>query len=90
MNKTELASAIATKAGISKKDANASLDAFIDSVVEAVKKGDRVQLTGFGVFEARKRAARTGRNPQTKEPIKIAASTAPAFKAGKVFRDAVK
>lgn len=90
MNKTELISAIADKAGISKKDAGLAIDAMIEAVIDAVKKGDKVQLVGFGTFEPRKRAARTGVNPQTKQQIKIAASTVPAFKAGKAFKDAVK
>lgn len=90
MNKNELISAIATKAGISKKDAGAATDAAIEAIKAAVKKGDKVQLVGFGTFEPRKRAARTGINPQTKQQIKIAASTVPAFKAGKAFKDAVK
>lgn len=90
LNKTELVAAIAAKAGISKKDADAALGAFTDSIVEEIKKGGKVQIVGFGTFEARQRAARTGINPQTKQQIKIAASTVPAFKAGKAFKDAVK
>ncbi|WP_434542799.1 HU family DNA-binding protein [Christensenella massiliensis] len=90
LNKTELVAAIAAKAGISKKDADAALSAFADSIIAEIKKGGKVQIVGFGTFEARKRAARTGINPQTKEQIKIAASTVPAFKAGKAFKDAVK
>ncbi|MBE6766424.1 MAG: HU family DNA-binding protein [Clostridia bacterium] len=89
MNKTELVAAIAEKAGISKKDADAAVAAFVDTVEGALKAGDKVALVGFGTFEVRERAARTGINPQTKETIKIAASKAPVFKAGKAFKDAV-
>jgi DNA-binding protein HU-beta len=90
MTKTDLVSAVAEKAYVTKKDAGAVLDALIDEIIGAVKKGDRVQLVGFGTFELRERAARTGLNPQTKEQIEIPASKAPAFKAGKAFKDAVK
>lgn len=90
MTKTDLVSAVAEKAGVTKKDAGAVLDALIEEIIGAVKKGDRVQLVGFGTFELRERAARTGLNPQTKEQIEIPASKAPAFKAGKAFKDAVK
>ncbi|MGI6152653.1 MAG: HU family DNA-binding protein [Christensenellaceae bacterium] len=90
LNKTELIAAVAAKAGISKKDADAALGAFTETVIGELKKGGKVQMVGFGTFEARKRAARTGINPQTKQQIKIAASTVPAFKAGKAFKDAVK
>lgn len=90
MTKTDLISAVAEKTGVTKKDAGAVLDALIDEIIGAVKKGDRVQLVGFGTFELRERAARTGLNPQTKEQIEIPASKAPAFKAGKAFKDAVK
>ena len=89
MNKTELVAAIADKAGISKKDADAVVAAFTDTVTKELKKGGKVQLVGFGTFEVTKRSARTGRNPQTGEPMKIAASKAPKFKAGKAFKDAV-
>lgn len=88
--KTDLISAVAEKTGVTKKDAGAILDALIEEIIGAVKKGDRVQLVGFGTFELRERAARTGLNPQTKEQIEIPASKAPAFKAGKAFKDAVK
>lgn len=88
--KTDLISAVAEKTGVTKKDAGAVLDALIEEIIGAVKKGDRVQLVGFGTFELRERAARTGLNPQTKEQIEIPASKAPAFKAGKAFKDAVK
>lgn len=90
MNKTELIASIADKAGLSKKDAEKALNAFIGSVQEALIKGDKVQLVGFGSFETRARAARKGRNPQTKKEITIPASKAPVFKAGKAFKDAIK
>lgn len=89
MNKTELVASVAEKAGLSKKDADKAVAAFIDSVTTALKKGDKVQLVGFGTFEVRKRAAREGINPQTKKAIKIPASKSPVFKAGKAFKDAV-
>ena len=83
MNKSDLIAALAAKTGSTKKDAEATLNAFVDVVTETLVKGDKVQLVGFGSFEVRKRAARKGRNPQTKEEIKIPASKAPVFKAGK-------
>ena len=89
MNKTELVEAIAKKAEISKKDTEAALNAMTEAIGKALKKGDKVQLVGFGTFETVKRAARTGRNPQTGEEIKIAASKAPKFKAGKALKDLV-
>jgi len=89
MNKTELIAAIAAKTGETKKDAEATLNAFVNVVSETLAKGDKVQLVGFGSFEVRKRAARKGRNPQTKEEIKIPASKAPAFKAGKALKELV-
>ena len=89
MNKSELIAAIATKTGATKKDAEATLNAFVDVVTESLVKGDKVQLVGFGSFEVRKRAARKGRNPQTKEEIKIPASKAPVFKAGKALKELV-
>lgn len=89
MNKTELVAAVAEKAGISKKDAEKAVAAVIDSVVDTLKAGEKVQIIGFGTFELRERAARTGINPQTKATIKIAASKSPVFKAGKAFKDAV-
>ncbi|MBR1802496.1 MAG: HU family DNA-binding protein [Clostridia bacterium] len=89
MNKSELIAAIATKTGATKKDAEAALNAFVSTVTESLVKGDKVQLVGFGSFEVRKRAARKGRNPQTKEEIKIPASKAPVFKAGKALKDLV-
>ena len=90
MNKTELIESIAKKADLSKKDAEAAVNATIDAIKAALKKGDKVQLIGFGTFEVRKRAARTGRNPQTGKEIKIKASKVPAFKAGAALKDAVK
>jgi len=90
MNKTELIASVAEKANISKKDADNAVAAVIDSVVEALKKGDKVALVGFGTFEVRERAERNGINPLTKAPIKIAAAKNPVFKAGKAFKDAVK
>ena len=89
MNKAELVSAIADKATLSKKDAEAALKAFTDVVAEELKKGEKIQLVGFGTFEVSERAARTGRNPRTKEEMTIAASKAPKFKAGKQLKDAV-
>ena len=89
MNKTELVDAIAKKTGLSKKDAAAAVDAFVDTVSATLKKKDKVQLVGFGTFQTSKRAARTGRNPQTGAEIKIKASTVPQFKAGKALKDAV-
>lgn len=90
MNKTELVAAVAAKAELSKKDAESALNAFIETVQEAVKGDDKVQLVGFGTFEARERAAREGKNPQTGEKIQIAACKVPAFKAGKAFKDLLK
>jgi DNA-binding protein HU-beta len=89
MNKTELVSAIAAKAELSKKDAEAALKAFTDVVAEELVKGEKIQLVGFGTFEVVDRAARTGRNPQTKQEITIPASKAPKFKAGKALKDIV-
>ena len=89
MNKSDLIAAIAAKTGDTKKDAEASLNAFVEAVEETLVKGGKVQLVGFGSFEVRKRAARKGRNPQTKEEIKIPASKAPVFKAGKALKDLV-
>ena len=89
MNKTELTAAIAEQAGISKKDAEKALKAFTDVVADELKKGGKVQLVGFGTFEVSERAAREGRNPQTGKAIKIEASKAPKFKAGKALKDAL-
>lgn len=90
MNKTELVAAVAAKTELSKKDAELALNAFIETVQEAVKADDKVQLVGFGTFEARERSAREGKNPQTGEKIQIAACKVPAFKAGKAFKDLLK
>ena len=87
MNKAELVAALAAKTGDTKKASEAAVNAFVDVVTEALKKGEKVQIVGFGSFEVRKRAARKGRNPQTKEEIKIPASKAPVFKAGKALKD---
>lgn len=89
MNKTDLINSIASKSGLNKKNSEAALNAFIGSVEEALTGGDKVVLVGFGTFEVRKRAARKGRNPQTKKEITIPASKAPVFKAGKVLKDKV-
>jgi DNA-binding protein HU-beta len=89
VNKSELIASIAEKGNLTKKDAEIALKAFIESVEETLEKGDKVQLVGFGTFETRERAAREGRNPRTKETIKIAASTVPVFKAGKEFKEKV-
>ncbi len=89
MNKADLIAAIAAKTGETKKSAEASVNSFVDVITESLVKGDKVQLVGFGSFEVRKRAARKGRNPQTKEEIKIPASKAPVFKAGKALKDLV-
>ena len=89
MNKSDLVAAMSAKTGDTKKNSEATLNAFIDVVTAALAKGEKVQLVGFGSFETRKRAARKGRNPRTKEEIKIPASTAPVFKAGKALKDLV-
>ena len=89
MNKNELIAAMAEKSELTKKDAGAALEAFTAAVEDALKAGDKVQLVGFGTFEVKERAARTGINPQTKQPVEIAASKAPAFKAGKALKDAL-
>jgi DNA-binding protein HU-beta len=89
MNKMELVSAMADKTGLSKKDAEVALKAFTDVVAEELKKGEKIQLVGFGTFEISERAARTGRNPQTGKEMTIPASKAPKFKAGKALKDSV-
>jgi len=89
MNKAELIEAVVAKTGASKKDADAIVKATFDAIAEAMTKGDKVSLIGFGTFEVRERAAREGKNPQTGAKIKIAACKAPAFKAGKALKDAV-
>lgn len=89
MNKTELINAVAEKAALSKKDSEAAVTAALDAISAALAEGDEVRLVGFGTFEVKKRAARTGRNPKTKEPVEIPASKVPAFKPGKALKDAV-
>ena len=89
MNKTELIAAVAEASGISTKDAEKAVSATVDTIVDAIAKGDKVQLVGFGTFEQRQRNARTGVDPRTGNKIEIAASKVPAFKAGKAFKDAV-
>ena len=90
MNKTELIAGMAEATGLSKKDCESALNAFTAQVEKALKDGDKVQLVGFGSFEVRARAERTGRNPKTKEAITIPASKAPVFKAGKALKDAIQ
>ena len=89
MNKQELISAVSARCGMSKKDTDAMLTATLDAITNALKEGDRVQLMGFGTFEVKHRAARTGRNPRTLESIEIPASKLPVFKAGKALKDTV-
>ena len=89
MNKTELVAAMAEKAGLSKKDAEAALKAFTETVAEELKKGEKIALVGFGTFEVSERAAREGRNPRSGETMTIAACKAPKFKAGKALKDAI-
>lgn len=89
MNKTELVAAVAEKAALSKKDAEKAVGAVVDTITAALADGDKVQLVGFGTFEVRERAARTGKNPRTGAAIKIDASKVPAFKAGQAFKNTV-
>jgi len=89
MNKAELIAMMAQKSNMTKKDSESALNALVESITESMKKGDKVSLVGFGTFETRKRAARNGINPQTKKAIKIPATNAPAFKAGKALKDSV-
>ena len=89
MNKPEMVNSMALKSGLSKKDSEAALDAFVASVEDALKAGDKVSLVGFGAFEVRQRPARKGRNPKTKEEIMISASNAPVFKAGRGLKQMV-
>lgn len=89
MNKSELIAAMVQKSGLSKKDCEAALDAFVAATGEALKNGEKVQLVGFGTFEVRERAARMGLNPRTKEEMEIPASKVPAFKAGKALKETV-
>ena len=90
MTKVELIAAVATEAGLSKKDAEKAVNTMLAPITEELKKGEKVSLVGFGTFEVRERPERQGRNPQTKEPMTIAASKLPAFKAGKALKDAVQ
>jgi DNA-binding protein HU-beta len=90
INKSELVDAVATKTDLSKKDVTAVIETLLDKVTEELRKGNKVTLTGFGIFKTSKRAARIGRNPQTGASIKIAAATVPKFSAGKGLKDAVK
>ncbi|PFJ30571.1 HU family DNA-binding protein [Bacillus cereus] len=90
MNKTELIKNVAEQTELSQKDASTATQAVLDTITEALMNGEKVQLIGFGTFEVRERAARTGRNPQTGEEMQIAASKVPAFKAGKELKAAVK
>ena len=89
MNKRELVAVMAEKSGQPRKNCEAALDAFVASVTDALKSDDKVHLVGFGTFEMKKRAARVGRNPKTKEPVKIPASKHPTFRPGKVLKDTV-
>ena len=89
MNKTELVAAVAEKAGLTKKDAERIVSTTFETVTETLKKGDKVSISGFGIFEVKSREARIGRNPRTKEEIKIPASKVPVFKPGKALKDAV-
>ena len=89
MNKTELIAAVAEKAGITKKDAERVINATVDTITASLVAGDKVQVSGFGIFEVKTREARIGRNPRTKEEIKIPATKLPAFKASKTLKDAV-
>ena len=89
MNKAELVAAVAERTELSKKDAEKALKAFVDVVAEELKKGEKIQLVGFGTFEVSERAAREGRNPANGQPMQVAASKAPKFKAGKALKDAI-
>jgi len=89
MNKAELIAVVADKSGLSKKDTEKAVNSLVDAITESLQAGEKVQLVGFGVFEVKNRAARMGRNPKTKEQISIPASSAPVFKAGKAFKDAI-
>lgn len=89
MNKTEMVAMVAEKASMSKKNAGVAVDATLNAITDAIAKGDKVQLVGFGTFETKHRAARTGKNPRTGEALTIAAATMPSFKPGKGLKDAV-
>ncbi len=90
MNKSDLIQAVAENSGLTTKESSSAVDAILEAISDSLAKGDKVQLIGFGTFEVRNRQAREGRNPATGETIKIAASKAPAFKAGKALKDKVK
>ena len=90
MNKADLVSMMAAKSNLTKKDSESALNAFVETVQAALKKGEKIQLVGFGTFEVRQRAARTGINPRTKEEIKIPATKSPVFKAGKALKESCK
>ena len=90
MNKTELIEAVASRAGLSKADADRAVNGFVDAIEDALVRGEKVTVTGFGTFEVRDRAARMGRNPQTGAPLHIPATKSPAFKSGKGLKDAVR
>ena len=90
VNKTELVDAVASRAGLSKADADRAVNAFVDAIEGALVRGEKVTVTGFGTFEVRDRAARMGRNPQTGAPLHIPATKSPAFKAGKGLKDTVR
>ncbi len=89
MNKTELIASVAEKSGIARKDAERAVNAALDTIVAELVNGNRVQLSGFGIFETKAREARMGRNPRTKEPVEIPATKSPVFKASKAFKDTV-
>ena len=89
MNKSELVSAMSVKSRLSKKDCEAALDAFVATIGDALKNGDKVQLSGFGAFEVKGRAARTARNPRTNEPVNIPATKLPMFKPGKALKESI-
>ncbi len=89
MNKNELVTAVAERTGLSRKDSDRAINAVLESIQDALAKGDKVSIVGFGTFEVRERGARTGRNPQTGEVINIPSSKVPAFKAGKFLRDSI-
>ncbi|MBR4231808.1 MAG: HU family DNA-binding protein [Oscillospiraceae bacterium] len=89
MNKAELITKIAADSGLSKKDSEKALTAALNAITDSLKKGEKVQLVGFGIFDVKVRAARTGRNPKTKEPVEIPASKVPQFKAGKLLKDSL-
>ena len=89
MNKTELIAAVAEKTGLTKKDAERAINATVEAITESLVKGDKVQVSGFGIFEVKTREARVGRNPRTKETIQIPATRLPQFKASKTLKDAV-